>query len=76
VVDELAQQLGQAGEELTEQISHTAKVLTGGIDEAAERALRRQGEQDAVVGARQTELAAAALAQPERFGEAHRRVMR
>lgn len=64
MVDDLAQQLGQ---ELLKQISRTATVLTGWIDEAEERALRRQGEQDAVVGA---------LAQPERFGEAHRLVMR
>lgn len=76
VVEELAQQLGRAGEELTEQIGRTATVLTGGIDEAAERALERRQSDDPLTAQLRAELGAPPLAQPERFAEAHRRVMR
>jgi hypothetical protein len=64
-------------DELTDQLDRTRRLLTGSPDEAAEQALARLGG-DAETEARiAAELAyRTPLAQPDRFPEAHRLVMR
>jgi hypothetical protein len=64
-------------DELTSQFARTRSLLTGNPEEAAEAALERLGGQAEVEARIATQLAAAApLAHPARFPEAHRLSMR
>lgn len=64
-------------DDLTEQLERTRELLTGSPEEAASRALQLLGGQREVEARIAVDLAArGALAQPERFGEAHRLTMR
>ena len=64
-------------DELTAQLERTRRLLRGETEEAAEAALARFSGQAEVEARIAAELAAIApLAQPDRFGEAHRLTMR
>ncbi|MBA4179958.1 MAG: hypothetical protein C0506_05150 [Anaerolinea sp.] len=64
-------------DELTDQLERTRRLLRGETEEAAEAALARFSGQAEVEARIAAELAVSApLAQPDRFGEAHRLAMR
>ena len=64
-------------DELTEQLDRTRRLLSGDTERAAEAALARFSGQAEVEARIAAQLAASMpLAQPERFGEAHRLTMR
>jgi hypothetical protein len=64
-------------DELTDQLNRTRQLLTGSPEEAAERALARIGGETEIETRIAVELAVREpLAQPDRFPEAHRLVMR
>jgi len=68
---------GQLLDELVEQLDRTRKLLTEGPEGAAEAVLQRQGRRSAEESRLVAELAEAApLADPARFQEANRLVMR
>ena len=68
---------GQLLDELVEQLDRTRRLLTEGPEGAAEAVLERQGRRSAEESRLVAELAQAApLADPSRFGEANRLVMR
>jgi hypothetical protein len=68
---------GQLLDELVEQLDRTRRLLTEGPEGAAEAVLQRQGRRSAEESRLVAELAEAApLADPERFREANRLVMR
>jgi hypothetical protein len=63
-------------DELTDQLDRTRRLLTGSPADAAERALSRIGGDSEIDARLASELVAPPLAAPDRFGEAHRLVMR